>query len=73
MFERVGQSLQTVVREHAGGTVVAVTSGGPGLNPLATPFMLGSSCPLREHFRSGGAHGQVSGVSISDWCRIFTA
>lgn len=29
MFERVGQSLNTAAREHAGGTVVAVTSGGP--------------------------------------------
>jgi len=29
MYERVGQSLRTVAHEHAGGTVVAVTSGGP--------------------------------------------
>lgn len=29
MFERVGRSLQAAVGEHAGGTVVAVTSGGP--------------------------------------------
>lgn len=29
MYERVGQRLRTVADERAGGTVVAVTSGGP--------------------------------------------
>jgi probable phosphoglycerate mutase len=29
MYERVGESLDKAAREHAGGTVVAVTSGGP--------------------------------------------
>lgn len=29
MYERVGESLRKAAREHAGGTVVAVTSGGP--------------------------------------------
>lgn len=29
MFQRVGDSLQAAADEHAGGTVVAVTSGGP--------------------------------------------
>lgn len=29
MYERVGESLNEAAREYAGGTVVAVTSGGP--------------------------------------------
>ena len=29
MYERVGTSLTAAARDHAGGTVVVVTSGGP--------------------------------------------